>query len=385
MAYLKPMRGKYYSIISIWNGVKQSSKTIPLKTKNKTDARLRHQIVEKYENDIKDGLDYLFPWQKKEGGKSTLIQRNLIDAFNDYIDYREGRARPQTIRRDIISFNQLTKYKNINKNMPIQHLSSQHIEGKNGLIKCMLNDSYSTVGINITLRHLKTFFNWLYKKDKSIKQKIVFDMLPEGRPLPRYLNENELKMIYNLDWLNEFYKKAFYFYENTGCRPSEPFLGELVGDWLIIESENSKGKNVRQIYLNNVLKSILTDMHDFRDYYKKNGSQNPNESSYHRISKMMRKSIKEIRPNLKDAKKISLKSLRHTYAIKRITLTGNIYQVSREMGHSRVSTTEIYLQYPEQKRISDFPSLKKYIEKSQEHLKKPIMDTYFMDTINIIS
>ena len=54
MAYLKPMRGKYYSIISIWNGVKQSSKTIPLKTKNKTDARLRHQIVEKYENDIKD-------------------------------------------------------------------------------------------------------------------------------------------------------------------------------------------------------------------------------------------------------------------------------------------------------------------------------------------
>ena len=64
-------------------------------------------------------------------------------------------------------------------------------------------------------------------------------------------------------------------------------------------------------------------------------------------------------------KKLTLKSFRHTYGIKRVTMLGDIFQVAREMGHSNVTTTQLYLEFPEQRRLDDFPSLKKYIERAE--------------------
>ena len=68
-------------------------------------------------------------------------------------------------------------------------------------------------------------------------------------------------------------------------------------------------------------------------------------------------------------KKLTIKSFRHTYGIKRVTMLGDIFQVAREMGHSSVTTTQLYLEFPEQRRLDDFPSLKEYIEKAEN---KPV-------------
>ena len=65
-------------------------------------------------------------------------------------------------------------------------------------------------------------------------------------------------------------------------------------------------------------------------------------------------------------KKLTLYSFRHSYAIRRITMTnGNIYDVMREMGHSNPQTTMGYLRFPVERRLDDFPSLKDYIENRQ--------------------
>ena len=136
----------------------------------------------------------------------------------------------------------------------------------------MLNRGYSITGLNISLRHIRTFFNWCYKKARYIKDEIHFDKLNEGRPLPRYMNEHELNQIYSLARLDDSYKRVFYFYEHTGCRSSEPFSDELIGDWLIVDVEQSKSKFVRQIQLNHRLKEILLERQNFRDIYAKNGS-----------------------------------------------------------------------------------------------------------------
>ena len=96
-------------------------------------------------------------------------------------------------------------------------------------------------------------------------------------------------------------------------------------------------------------------------------------TSYYRISKEMRKVVKSLK--FSNKKKISLKSFRHTYGIKQITVTGNIYQVSRAMGHSKTTTTEIYLEYPEQRRLDDFPSLSKYIKRYDILEENRIKDT----------
>ena len=66
-------------------------------------------------------------------------------------------------------------------------------------------------------------------------------------------------------------------------------------------------------------------------------------------------------------KRLTLYSFRHSYAIRRITmLNGNVFEVMREMGHTNTQTTMQYLRFPEQRRLDDFPSLRKYIEQRKK-------------------
>ena len=65
-------------------------------------------------------------------------------------------------------------------------------------------------------------------------------------------------------------------------------------------------------------------------------------------------------------KELTIKGLRATYGIRRVTQTGDIFQVAREMGHRSVTTTERhYLRFPLERRLADFPSLAKHIEKAE--------------------
>ena len=105
MASLKQMRGKYYSRIRQWNGVKQIERLIPLKTRNKTDARLRHFEVERYENDIKDGMEFDFPWLKENGERTKPKAINLSAAVDSFINHRikSESCRPSTISMNILA------------------------------------------------------------------------------------------------------------------------------------------------------------------------------------------------------------------------------------------------------------------------------------------
>ena len=52
MASIRKLRGKWYSRIQIWDGVRQRERLIPLKTSNKTDAKVRNAEIERVESDI---------------------------------------------------------------------------------------------------------------------------------------------------------------------------------------------------------------------------------------------------------------------------------------------------------------------------------------------
>ena len=109
----------------------------------------------------------------------------------------------------------------------------------------------------------------------------------------------------------------------------------------------------------------------------------PNERAYERISKTLKKVVRAL--DFK-GKKLTLKSFRHTYGIKRVTITGDIFQVAREMGHKNVTTTQHYLRFPEQRRLDDFPSLIEYIEERQKKPKSSIKGTNFKGTqyLNVV-
>jgi len=189
-------------------------------------------------------------------------------------------------------------------------------------------------------------------KEKLIPEPIKFRMVKEGKLLPRYFNRKEIDAIY--DAVDEFWKRCFSFYEETGCRPKEPFMGEIEGNWLRIPPEETKGKNWRMIQLTDELKYILMEMRDFRDTYLDGGLEYARYRAYDRINRKLNRTIKQLGFT---GKSLSLKSFRHTYGIIRVHLTGDIFQVSREMGHTQVTTTQRYLDFPQDMILDDFPEL----------------------------
>ena len=143
MASLKQMRGKYYSRIRQWNGVKQIERLIPLKTSNKTDARLRQAQIEKVEKDIKNGMEYRFAWLSNNC-RTKVVQYTICDAIEKYSQYRTTNVRLSTVVRDGVALKSFTEV--IGSSKPINKIDSYHIELYK---KHRVDRSLKPAGINI--------------------------------------------------------------------------------------------------------------------------------------------------------------------------------------------------------------------------------------------
>ncbi len=383
---LRQLRGKWYYRLFRCKNNRTKEELIPLNTDKKSDAIIRGKIIRDSEEDIRNGVIQKFQYKEyfewmNEEGTSVLIQNTLKNVIPQYLDYKNATKRKSTANRDRIAINQLCDF--IGYSKPIAEIDYLHIEGKSGLINHLRSKGYADSGINITLRHLRTFFNWLYNKAKLIDEPIKFDMIDEGEQLYCYFNEYEINSIYNYidddsNGVDSFYKRCLYFYEHTGVRAIEPFIGELIGDWLIIDASKSKGKNVRKVQLSEELKAILMEMQSFRDEYVAGGSPEPNVRAYTRISRTLLKITRALDFNTN--RKITIKSFRHHYGIKRVYTTGNIFQVAMEMGHKNVTTTQHYLKFQLDELRQYFPSLIPIIE-NMENIPK--MEFFLVLVMNL--
>ena len=356
---------------------------VNLYTKKESHAVERAKRVQKDIEYIKNGTIQRFQFDdwfefRNDEGTSTLVKKSLQDTIDEYLEYRSFMVKPKTFKRDKSALNQLRRF--VGSNKPVKELSYKDIEGKHGLIQHLRNKGCSGVGINTSLRHIKVYFNWLFEKEKIISEPINFKLIPKGVQLYHYFNESEINQIYHYideNGIDSFFKRCFHFYNQTGMRPTEPFLGELVGDWYLITAEQRKNKIPMQMQLNEELKAILLEMQSFRD--SKLHCKDANERVCDIFSRTINKMVKELEFK---GKKTTLYSFRHSYAIRRITITnGNIYDVMREMGHSNPQTTMGYLRFPEQRRLDDFPSLKEYISNPQNMQKNTIRATNLRATI----
>ena len=123
-----------------------------------------------------------------------------------------------------------------------------------------------------------------------------------------------------------------------------------------------------QMELTEELKTILLEMQSYRD--TKLHCVDANVRVCDEFSRMLKKIIIGLGFT---GKRLSLYSFRHSYAIRRVTMTnGNIHQVMMEMGHTNTQTTMSYLRFPQQRRLDDFPSLKDYVENIPKFEKKSI-------------
>ena len=127
-------------------------------------------------------------------GTSELICNTLETMIPKYLDYKNSKQRASTVNRDRIAINQLCEF--IGYTKPIAEIDYLHIEGGKGLIQHLQLKEYSNTGINISLRHLRAFFNYCYKKAKVINEPIEFDMLPKSAQ-EYYIDEHQIKAIHD--------------------------------------------------------------------------------------------------------------------------------------------------------------------------------------------
>ena len=103
-------------------------------------------------------------------------------------------------------------------------------------------------GININLRAIKTFFNRCIKSD-LIKKCPHVDSVSMPKEMPLNIPDRILDKVLSLDWLEDHYKNVFLFYRNTGLRLSEPFQGELHGNWLLVGGDDTKQRMDKELSL----------------------------------------------------------------------------------------------------------------------------------------
>ena len=219
MASLKNRRGLWYARVIWFIEGKFTEKQVPLRTKSKVTARERIAEVDKVEDDIKQGMEFSFPWLSDS--TTTKVQRyTVLDAVEQWLSQRSSEGiRQSTIKRNRYSLESLMSH--IGTSIPLSKVSTSMIDSYRNYC---IHKGNKPDGININLRAIKTFFNWCVKRE-LIDKNLFVDMVSKPKELPLYIPESLYEKLMQLEWLDERFRTAFAFYYETGCRRSEPFLG----------------------------------------------------------------------------------------------------------------------------------------------------------------
>ena len=361
MARLKKRRSKWYARIRIWdnNIRKEREIQIPLNTKSRVAALERLSFINQYESDLRNGLSFTFPWESN-GGQLNLKRFTINDAINEWMDRRlKIGVRASTLE---INQNGLDHFTDaVGGSCPLEAVTVKKIDA---FVDYLQFKGLSVSSINMHLRTVKAMLRYYWKRERLDRVPLI-EQLKQEENNPIYITDNEFQSIMELDWLDQFYKRVFYFYRETGCRIREPFISKLDGNWLDIPNL-SKGKKPRNLELAASVKKIFTEL----SAWLGSGYGSTLVDPADHISKKFKQALRSIGAD--ESKRFH--SLRHTFAVRRIVEKVPIFKIQKMMGHSSIATTEGYLKLDLKRLERDFPTI------VYNPSKSAFRDTDFRDT-----
>ena len=332
---------KWYARVRWYFEKKRMEKTINLETGNKSVALKRFREVELFSKDVMNANAPVWSWKTCDK-MDIYTQYDLQNAISDYLLYLETNGdKDSTLDRAKCCL------KNVIKALGCDILISEIDVDKIEYFKYHFKDRLTKTGINIVLTRLKGLLNWCKDVKGIISKapKIRFIKVP--KKAPAYLTEENLNRIMALETLDSHYKQAFQMYLETGMRLREPFNGNIDGKWLVIHPNDTKTGVYREISLKAIHISIIKDMKERMD-----NSDALFKTETDKYSKVFKGVAKEI-----GREDLHFHNLRDTFAVMRYLETRDIYQVSKELGHTSVKVTEKYAAFNLRKLAQDFPIL----------------------------
>ena len=308
MASMRKIKGRYYLRIYLEKG---RIKSLPTGTKNLKEANRIFKNIKEREFEVKAGL------------RDRLITESkpmLTECIEMYLNDCSKRLASKTVLNYTYALQHL---RNAFKGVKINDIRSTD---QSRLHKEFEKPKYNPTTVNINLRAIRAFFNWIVDNDLSDRIPFKIKMVKTEKENPKFLLPDELQAIYKL--MDDYeLKSTFRVYERTGMRLAELNNSRREGNFIIITK--TKGKRERIVPLDS---DIIED-------YEIAKIRNFN-SDYlsHQFTKYKRLAGIE--------GKKTFHSLRHTYAIRKWVETRDIYIVKELLGHSSVTVTEIYTNMP---------------------------------------
>ena len=372
MATLKPRRGMWYARVQWYEENQRKEKQIPLKTESKVTARERLSSINQVEDEIIElhykGERYSFAWMN-EDGQRKVEYLTLGGAVEKWLKLRKAQGLAEgTLERNRGSMDSIMSV--LGKSIRLKSITTSLIDG---YTEKMALKGYSPNGININLRAFVTFLKWAERRNHIDKMPYV-EKAKVDDALPSYLNDSEFEEM--MSHTNEYYQRVFRMYRNTGFRLMEPILGTLKNDTLVIPAKYSKTRKDRRVLLSPNDVPVIYELQERYETWRNKVKVKKHKYFGDKISKEFRRINRLIGLTNK------FHDLRHTFAVRRYLMTRDIYQVMRELGHTKVTTTQIYADFEDTVDIAkEFPSI---IKPSNE----PIFgkeDTIMEDTNKVVS
>ena len=370
MATLKPRRDKWYARVIWFVDGKFTERQVPLRTESKVTARERLVLVNQVEDEIKElyskGEKYSFPWMN-EDGKRKVEYLTLEDAVEKWLKLRKAQGLAEgTLERNRGSMDSIMSV--LGKSIRLKSITTSLIDG---YTEKMALKGYAPNGININLRAFVTFLRWAERRNHIDKMPYV-EKAKVDDALPSYLNDSEFEEM--MSHTNEYFQRVFRMYRNTGFRLMEPILGTLNNDTLVIPAKYSKTRKERRVLLRPNDVPVIYELQERYETWRNKVKVKKHKYFGDKISKEFRRINRLIGLTNK------FHDLRHTFAVRRYLMTRDIYQVMRELGHTKVTTTQIYADFEDTVDIEkEFPSI-------TEPSNEPIfgnLDTESLDTIKV--
>ena len=310
MASLKKRNNKYYVRIRS-NGL---DKLIPTFTGIKRDAEI---ILRKYqlnETEVKLHLA-----ESLLTSSVTIVK--CIQFFNT--NYKTEKGITESTKKS---------YKNALQDFEDCFTSKRSISSlqkrDNSLLVSYLNSRYNETTVNIRLRGIRLFLNYLIEKDMIKTLPFTVKQIKTDKAPPKMITPGELDLIY-AEVTDSVLLSSYKVLEVTGMRVGELKNSRRDGEFIIVEKSKARKKRF-----------IPFPVEYIQDY------ETATESVY--SDSWLSRSFTKAKNKAGIEKKITTHCLRHTFAYRMLLETDNIQLVRDILGHTKISMTEKYTKIPKE-------------------------------------